>query len=626
MLGVMRKNADSWVVKLILGIIALVFVLSFGASSYFTPGETAVKVNGESITSQQIDEEASQLMEHYQRQYGPEATRQIPRQQIMDQARGILINRMLINQALNELGIMTTEEEVKLFIESMPEFQHNGVFNFDLYTSILANRTSPEVFEAGLKQDINQLKLHTMINSAVFVTEAELEQFITLHYSKVKGAYLLYQTRDYINKISLTQEEKEAYYRARINEYMEPAKISFSYLNFTDRQFQNTITPTEEELLSAYEINIQRFVQPEALTVRSINLTLPPRATEAMWQDTREKAMRILQEAQAEGSDFVALARQYDVSPASRQGAEWNISAENLDDMEVRNRLFATKPGEITLMDIPNGLIIIKVEKYHPAQVKSLDEVRNLLTAELKASLSRQAAEKAANQVLLGLRQGKTLEEAAAPYGLKVEKSPLLAQDDTLPDTMPPMAAIWDSLQGLKPGQAGLPITHETGVVLPILDERVEASQKTFEQVAEEVTRSLSSQKALQAALAEAAETIGKLRRAAPGPVAAMLAQKGVKQTDPLLPDSELLDLPGSAGVVEALFGMSPANPVAEQPITVLDGATVVVLTEIIPPNKEELEQLKETQRQTLLRLKQSDAFNLFMRDQYAKAKIEVLR
>ncbi len=625
MLGVMRKNAGSWVVKLVLGAIALVFALSFGMSSLNSHGSAVIKVNGEGISAEQLDREAFQLMENYRAQFGPEASRLITQQQVTEQAQARLIGRMLLRQATSRLGISTSKEELRPYIESIPAFQQNGVFNFTLYQQALAGRRmTPEMFEADMQQSLNEDKLQAMINSSVFVTDGELDQFVAMKYTRVKGAYLLFQAKDYVGKVSVSQAEKEAFYQEHTREFMEPAKISFAYLNFTDQAFMAKIIPSDDELLRAYEVNIQRFVQPESLTVRSIALQLPPKADEKMWQQTRERANGLLQEAQAPGSDFAALAKRYDQSPASRAGATWQINAQDLD-VAMRDRLVATKPGQIALLEMPEGFMIMKVETYNPAKVKPIEDVKGQLQNEIKASLARHAAEDAANKVLLSLRQGKTLAEAAAESGAKVENSALLSADDNAPAGLPPMAEIWESLQGLKPGQAGLPVGYSAGVLLPVLSERVEAQQKTLAQVEQQVTQALTNQKALALANAAAENAIAELK-AATKPSEAVLAKPGVKRIGPMLPNEEISALPGAAGMLEALFNATPAAPVVAKPIPVLEGIAAAVLLDRVPPSAEEKSLLKEAQRQILLNIKREDTFVLFMQDQHDSAKIEILR
>ena len=69
MLSTMRKHAQSWLIKVALGLIVVVFVFYFGVSRY---GQKAVKlatVNGEPIAHQEYSEVYNNMLRQAQQQY-----------------------------------------------------------------------------------------------------------------------------------------------------------------------------------------------------------------------------------------------------------------------------------------------------------------------------------------------------------------------------------------------------------------------------------------------------------------------------------------------------------------------------------------------------------------------------
>jgi peptidyl-prolyl cis-trans isomerase D len=218
MLGLMRKNAGSWIIKLILGVIAVVFVVSFGATSFFSYSTTAIEVNGEEISIEQLQKLITlRSREMPQGNYNGDVNQIITRR-----AQQELIQQLLMLQAAARMGITTTAEEVQQYImNAIPAFQQNGRFDFNLYQQVLAsNKISTEEFESDARKTITINKLITILQSSVRISQAELRQYISLALSKVEGAYLLFQTNDYLDKVALSEEEKRLYYQQHAAEYM----------------------------------------------------------------------------------------------------------------------------------------------------------------------------------------------------------------------------------------------------------------------------------------------------------------------------------------------------------------------------------------------------------------------
>lgn len=624
MLGLMRKNAGSWVVKLLLGGLAVIFAVSFGVNSFMGDSITVLKVNGEEITELQVLQEMDDLFEYFNQQVGADFARQIPEQQLRATAQNRLVDKVLQRQAARRLGIVTLPEELRPYIETNAIFQQDGVFNFDLYQArVRLMGLTPEQFEASLQDQITLEKLQTMLKSGIFVTDDELASFITNLYTRVEGAYLLYQAKDFSSQVKLTPEEIQAYYQEHKNDYMEPAKIRYASLKMPNQHFVSSTTVTEEQLHQAYESNIERFTKPETLMVRSISLEVPPRADVEMRQQVKQKAEDLLAQANAENSDFVELAKRHDQSPTGRHGEPWPIKRQDMAP-QMAEQLLATAPGKTALLETPTGFMVVKVESHQPMQLIPLGEVREQLTREIQDRSASVAASRAASQALAEMHRGKTLEQVAQENGLKPEETGFITIDEDLPG-MPATREVWDTLLGLKPGQAGVPLNYEGGVLLPVLLEQVPAIQKSLQEVQQQVESALTNTKALALALEAAQAKIGELKAAA-NPGEAMLVQKGVVRFGPLLQNEEISELPGSDALKEAVFGRPLNTPVIDSPVPVLDGMVVAVLLNRKAPDAEEIEQLKDSQRAVLLEQKQAAAFELYAQDLFNQAKIENMR
>ena len=69
LLSLMRKHAKYWLIKVMIGLIAIVFIFYFGYSPRGRKGAKVASVNGEPISGMEYDEAYNRLLEGFKRQY-----------------------------------------------------------------------------------------------------------------------------------------------------------------------------------------------------------------------------------------------------------------------------------------------------------------------------------------------------------------------------------------------------------------------------------------------------------------------------------------------------------------------------------------------------------------------------
>ena len=621
MLGLMRKHAGSWAIKILLGAIIVTFAITFGTSSFFPTADVAFKINGESITAQRVDEEMGAVNASLRENPNIDMNN-ITREMIREKAQRDIISRTLLLQAARHMGLNATGDEIRDDIRNTPYFQIDGVFNFDRYKQVLKSdvfrRTTPEAYELTVADNIILSKLGIIMASSVMVTPDEVDQFLNQSRVRAEAAYLFFQPQNYLNKVALTAEAMQAYYQENLADFKEPPRVKFDYLLFTGPHFADQAIATEQEIAQAYEMGIDRYTEPEMLLARFIYFPIPPNANPEARAELKAQAQAVLEKAQA--GDFLALAKEYGKDPAGRDGSEMKLPR-GLVPVEAEEKLFAATPGESLLLEFPAMLIVARVEGLQPARVVPLDEVRKPITEALNSRLAWLQAEKAANQAMVAVHQEKPLKDVAQEYKLGVQTSALVSEDDILPG-LPPMAEVWQSLKELKPGQAGLPITFDQGIVLPVLVEFQEARQLDFAQVKDRVEAATRERLAARAANEDAQKALQELKELA-DPAQAILARAEARRTGRIYGFEEISGLPGALALQNAMFNTSLQKPLIDQLLPVLNGTVVaVLLSRTLPDEKEKNEQLTEAHAM-LLNNKQNMIMDLFLRDLWAQAEME---
>ncbi|MBW2602634.1 MAG: SurA N-terminal domain-containing protein, partial [Deltaproteobacteria bacterium] len=180
MLHLMRKHAGSWLIKVVLGVIVVVFVF-WGVGSYRArEGNRVAIVNGEVIALDEYRGAYKRLMEQYREQFGDALDQKLLkslnlREQVLEQ----LINRRLLLQEAGHLGLQVGNDELLKAIQGIGAFHENGRFSSRQYRrTIAANRMTPEVFEQSMKEDLLAEKMRGIVLGSIKVSDAEaLETF-----------------------------------------------------------------------------------------------------------------------------------------------------------------------------------------------------------------------------------------------------------------------------------------------------------------------------------------------------------------------------------------------------------------------------------------------------------------
>ena len=175
MLSLMRKHAGSWLIKVILGAIVIVFVL-WGVGSWTSQRSGRVaSVNGETITIDEYRLTYKRLIDQVRQSFGNNANDELIKSLQLDQkALDQLVDNILMRQEASELDIQVSDEDLSRSIRSVSAFQEAGVFNPRRYQLILSNNNlTPESFETSQRDTLLIQKLNSFITASVKVSDQE---------------------------------------------------------------------------------------------------------------------------------------------------------------------------------------------------------------------------------------------------------------------------------------------------------------------------------------------------------------------------------------------------------------------------------------------------------------------
>ncbi|OAT80673.1 peptidylprolyl isomerase [Desulfotomaculum copahuensis] len=165
-----------------------------------------------------------------------------------------------------------------------------------------------------------------------------------------------------------------------------------------------------------YNQHKDQFSTPEQWQVRHILITVPKQGDLQAEAAAKAEALSIIQKLQ-HGADFAALAKQYSQDPGTKDSGGLYTFAKGQAVPEFEKAVQALKPGEITAQPVKTqyGYHVIKLEKIIPAQVKSFDQVKD----QIMANLTDQARKTKFQEFLDGLRKNARIVNNLAPAKTK---------------------------------------------------------------------------------------------------------------------------------------------------------------------------------------------------------------
>ena len=400
MLEMMRKHAGNWIIKILLGAIALAFALSWGVYNYGEQAQRVVlTVNGEPITQNQLRQEHAKLSEQARAQFGKQFDQLSGLLNLEARAKDMLVERILLFQAANQIGITVGQSEIQARIMAIPAFQRNGRFDYGIYQRLLArNRYSVEEFEAAQRNELIMSKLSALVAGSAQVTPLEVDQAMTLELEELKAVYRVFPPSAFKDQVKAGPADLEKYYQANKKRFLVPEKLVLQYLVFPSSDQRDQVKIHEDDVKDAYELDRSKYARPERVHARHILIKLPEKADKAQDAEAKKKAEEVLALAQKPGADFAKLAKEYSQGPSAAQGGDLGYFQQGRMVPEFEKLAFTLGTGKVGICKTQFGYHVVKVEDHQKAQTTPLEKVRAQIVEGLTERQARELATAAAER------------------------------------------------------------------------------------------------------------------------------------------------------------------------------------------------------------------------------------
>ena len=421
MLRLMRDKATSWLIKVLLGAIVVVFVF-WGVGSFRAErgGRVAV-VNGEIITIDDYKEAYNNLLERLRQSFGNQLNEDMLKTLgIKEQALKQLIDNRLMIQEAHKLKFRVSDEELAEAIMNIGAFQSAGTFDNRLYQNVLSRlRLTPEQFEVVQRDSMLVAKVRALITGSVKVSDQEAREWYNWQNASANIDFALFEPDSY-EDIQPTAEETKKFFEAHQTSYKTEPMVKVRYLLFSPDAYRSKVTVAENDIQNYYATYQAEFKKPKTVEARHVLIKVDPSADMETVAKQRQKALEILKMA-LEGQDFAELAQKYSQGPTRSRGGYLGEFRRETMVKPFADRAFSMEAVEISQpVRTRFGWHIIKVEKVNPAAALSFEEARNIILQKLTDETAKNLAYDAAETVSEISFEGDDLVQAAMERNLKL--------------------------------------------------------------------------------------------------------------------------------------------------------------------------------------------------------------
>jgi len=233
----MQRHKKYLVVTIWISTIAFVGAGFVGWGAYDLNRDRAAsvaKVGHRTISVQEFQSAYASHYNFYNNLLGGKLTQEQAEQMGLDKiVMNSLVNQTLLLNYADEIGLVATKEDVKERLINNPNFQTDGVFNKDLYYSILkSNRINPSDYENGLEKEILNSKLENFFKLKPSAKEIDLFASAFFMEDRLSIAAVTLDA----NEVTTNEEAIKAYWDKNKSNYLTKKSYVLELLNLPASQ------------------------------------------------------------------------------------------------------------------------------------------------------------------------------------------------------------------------------------------------------------------------------------------------------------------------------------------------------------------------------------------------------
>lgn len=407
----MHALSKSWVATLLMGALALSFVV-WGIADVFTGSSSSAvaTVGGTDISQDDFQRSYRNFLRNQGQQMGGEITPEMAQRMGLGQvALQQMVSRTALDNEAEKLGLTTPDPEVAQYVRGMSAFRGiSGQFDRPTFLQAIGNAGYTEdQFIAEVRHDQTRDQM-TQAVVANFLVPPSYAQALFQYINERRAADYVIISPDAAGQIAPPSDAVlAAYVKDHADRFSTPEYRSADYASITVADVLPTITVTDAQLKQAYDAAKSTYQVPEKRDVQQIEFK-----TEAEAKAARAKIDG--------GTTFEALAAAMKLG--DKDVSLGTLAQSDLPDADRAKAVFALPVGQVSqpVKTGFGGWALIRVTKITPGVNRSLDDVKDELKKTVTQQLAANKLVDIANAFTDARSGGDDIATAAKKAGMKV--------------------------------------------------------------------------------------------------------------------------------------------------------------------------------------------------------------
>ncbi len=618
MLKVLRNSANSWLIKVLMLILALSFAI-WGVGDYVNRqmNQPVVVIDDWELSQQRFAEAYERDFREFKQAMGGNFDKKMADMfGLKQKTLGKYINRYLIKDNAQSLSMAVSPKMLRDRINQSPAFRTNGKFDMKRYDIVLRDHgTSPKEYEFQMSTDLMMQQLEQAMRIVPHVSELDLRGIYDLYYQQRMVEVLSLDPSKLEKAITPDEKSLKDYLEVHQNEFMTPPKVKLRYVVLNAESVRQEITISEDEIQAYYTEYPEEFNTKETRRLRHIlrlsdKKNLDAAKEQALLKEAREKIMA--------GLSFEEAAKQYSEDPSASQGGDLGDVPRGMMVAPFEKAAFALSKGAVSqIVKTQFGWHLIKVEDIAPGGKKSLAEAKAEIRDKILARKSIDAIYKKSEVLEDQIYGSGDLLAMSKDMNLRFKETDFLARGDKKLRGVEKDEKFLSAAFSTKKGELSnlLELSGDRFGVLQVLDTKA-SRPRTLEEAREELLVLVKQERARTQAMEIMNKALETLDKDGDWEKAATAHAEISRQTSgafSLRKGDEKL----SNHLQKAAFRLQPNQPLIAQVLESETGFHILRLKKTIPadPNGFEKEKLILTQyMQQNLEQEQFASFMLALR------------
>jgi peptidyl-prolyl cis-trans isomerase D len=369
-------------------------------------------VGGAPVYVSEVRDQFNRQLEAIQRQTGqrPEPEQAL-RFGLHVRALEEVIQRAVLDYAIQQFGLSVTDAEVRAAIARNPAFQGTGgAFDPLLFRNRLQQaRLAEAQFVADTRREIAAGQLFAVVRSDGLSPKSLRDDIFRMEGEKRVADTIYVPDAIVVDVPKPTAEQLGAYFEVNKTKFQIPEYRAFSYVLLTADDILPQISVSADQIKQEYEARAAEFGTPEK---RDIDQAMA---------DTEEKAKAIIAAATAAGKSLEDAAKEV-LGNADGVIKLGPVTKKELPPGPLADGIFALPEGIAPApIQSPLGWHIVRVNKIEPGKAVPFDEVKEKLEKDMRAQQAPDLLIKLVTDFERMLGKTQSMKGAAEDLGIKVK-------------------------------------------------------------------------------------------------------------------------------------------------------------------------------------------------------------